>query len=95
MMKNGKRYLLVAIALLLATVLFSGLAMAEATEEAKPIKAIKLVEGKTSFEKKLEGGVYGNVYISNGTNYTIDPADYTEGAVSWSRFPDHHDRFLL
>jgi uncharacterized protein YjdB len=85
MMKNGKRYLLVAIALLLATVLFSGLAMAEATEEAKPIKAIKLVEGKTSFEKKLEGGFEDNyVNIVRGTNFTIDPEDYTEGNIVWS-----------
>jgi alpha-L-fucosidase 2 len=70
MMKNGKRYLLVAIALLLATVLFSGLAMADG-EEAKPIKAIKFVDEKTDYEVELKGSPKG----SKDVDYTLDPAD--------------------
>ena len=86
MMKNGKRYLLVAIALLLATVLFSGLAMAQEAEEAKPIKDIKLLdEGKKTIEKKLENGVgwINDVIIEEGTHYEIDPVDFTEGKIAW------------
>jgi uncharacterized protein YjdB len=77
MMKNGKRYLLVAIALLLATVLFSGLAMAE--EPAQ--KAItKITPEKTSYEVKLEG----SAYWSTDVPFTVEPADATQGVVASS-----------
>jgi uncharacterized protein YjdB len=80
MMKNGKRYLLVAIALLLATVLFSGLAMAE--EPAQ--KAItKITPEKTSYEVKLEGSPYAELEVP----FTVEPADATQTVV-WSSSDD-------
>ena len=80
MMKNGKRYLLVAIALLLATVLFSGLAMAEEPAE----KAItKITPEKTSYEVKLEGSPYAELEVP----FTVEPADATQTVV-WSSSDD-------
>lgn len=79
-MKNGKRYLLVAIALLLATVLFSGLAMAEEPAE----KAItKITPEKTSYEVKLEGSPYAELEVP----FTVEPADATQTVV-WSSSDD-------
>jgi uncharacterized protein YjdB len=81
MMKNGKRYLLVAIALLLATVMFSGLAIADG-EEAKPIKEIKLTDEKTDYEVELKGKP---VDFTQSAAYTLDPADAdTDQYVEWT-----------
>ena len=76
-MKNGKRYLLVAIALLLATVLFSGLAMAE-EPAAKPIT--KITPEKTAYEVKLEGDPEERQEVS----FTVEPADATQDVVASS-----------
>ena len=70
-MKNGKRYLLAAIVVLLATIVFSGLAMAETA--SKPITKINV--------KDLEIELKGSPIAYQRIDFTVEPADATEEVV--------------
>jgi len=80
-MKHTKRFL-VAIALLLATLLISGLALASSVEEEATIKSIELKLAKTEYEKeygKVGLGDSASIFESAENRIVITPT--TEGTV--------------